>query len=127
MKCKVLVAKAGGSGFFGDALAETITAYPNEGFTQTFFSIGAFDTICEAENLSKYLKTKLCRAMLGVLKVTQDMTAEKWRYVPLQDFTSTSDIDWSVPISAIDQQLYRKYNLSDDEIDFIETNVKEMA
>jgi len=47
--------------------------------------------------------------------------------VPLQDFTSNSDIDWSVSIKAIDQQLYKKYNLSDEEIAFIETNVKEMA
>ena len=46
--------------------------------------------------------------------------------VPLQDFTSNSDIDWTKSIHEIDEQLYRKYNLSKDEIEFIETKVKEM-
>lgn len=65
--------------------------------------------------------------MLGVLKITQDCPAPKWKYVPLQDFTPNSDIDWSVPIPQIDQQLYRKYGLNEQEIEFIETHVKEMA
>lgn len=64
--------------------------------------------------------------MLGVLKVTQDNNPGKWKYVPLQDFTSNSDIDWTRSIAEIDQQLYKKYNLSPEEIDFIETHVKEM-
>lgn len=64
--------------------------------------------------------------MLGILKITQDNPPEKWKYVPLQDFTSNSDIDWSKSIPEIDQQLYRKYGLSREEIDFIETHVKEM-
>lgn len=65
--------------------------------------------------------------MLGILKITQHNPPEKWRYVPLQDFTSSSDIDWSKSIAEIDRQLYAKYGLSDDEINFIETHVKEMA
>ena len=44
----------------------------------------------------------------------------------MQDFTANSDIDWTKSISEIDQQLYRKYNLSQDEIDFIETKVQVM-
>ncbi len=64
--------------------------------------------------------------MLGILKVTQDNTPEKWKYIPVQDFTSNSDIDWTKSISEIDQQLYKKYNLSKDEIKFIETKVREM-
>lgn len=65
--------------------------------------------------------------MLSVLRVTQDTTAYKWKYVPLQDFTNHSDIDWSQSIHDIDLQLYRKYGLDQKEIDFIETHVKEMA
>lgn len=61
-----------------------------------------------------------------MLKVTQHNSPDKWKYVPLQDFTSTSDIDWSKTIPDIDQQLYKKYGLSNDEINFIETHVKEM-
>lgn len=44
----------------------------------------------------------------------------------MQNFTNESDIDWSYSISEIDQQLYKKYNLSDNEITFIEENVKIM-
>lgn len=65
--------------------------------------------------------------MLGVLKVTQHNPASKWTYVPVQDFTETSDIDWSKSISEIDQQLYAKYGLDDDEIEFIESRVKSMS
>ncbi len=64
--------------------------------------------------------------MLGILKITQDNTASKWEFVPMQDFTNNSDIDWSRSIPEIDQQLYKKYGLSQEEIDFIEKNVKEM-
>ena len=64
--------------------------------------------------------------MLGILKVTQDNHPRTWEYVPLQDFTPNSDIDWSKSISEIDQQLYKKYNLNEEEIEFIETHVKEM-
>jgi len=64
--------------------------------------------------------------MLGILKITQDNTAEKWELVPMQDFTINSDIDWSKSIHEIDLQLYKKYNLSDEEINFIETKVQAM-
>lgn len=63
---------------------------------------------------------------MGILKITQDLNADKWKYVPIQDFTSKSDIDWSKSIHEIDLQLYRKYGLSAEEVAFIETNVKEM-
>jgi type II restriction enzyme len=66
--------------------------------------------------------------LLGVLKVTQEINAKllTWKYVPLQDFTSSSDIDWSKSIHEIDLQLYDKYGLTEDERNFIETHVKEM-
>ncbi len=64
--------------------------------------------------------------MLGTIKITQDNTVAKWRMVPLQEFTSNSDIDWSKSIPDIDQQLYRKYGLSQDEINFVETKVQAM-
>ena len=66
------------------------------------------------------------RFMLGILKATQAITPQKFKYVPLQDFTSKSDIDWSKSIPEIDEQLYNKYGLSPEERDFIETHVKEM-
>ena len=65
--------------------------------------------------------------MLTRQRITQDNNKDTWRMIPLQDFTDSSDIDWSVPIANIDKQLYKKYNLSDEEINFIETKVKEMV
>ena len=50
----------------------------------------------------------------------------KSQFIPLQDFTSASDIDWSKSVPEIDQQLYAKYGLSEDEVNFIESHVKEM-
>lgn len=102
-------------------------AAPYEGYTQSFIGIGAFDSEEEATAAFKYIKTKFSRAMLGILKITQDNNRDTWRMVPLQDFTSHSDIDWSKSVAEIDQQLYRKYDLTADEIEFIETHVKEMA
>ena len=64
--------------------------------------------------------------LLGILKVTQSNPSETWAYVPLQDFSSSSDIDWSKPVSDIDSQLYSKYGLSDEEIEFIEQNIQPM-
>ena len=54
--------------------------------------------------------------MLGTLKVTQDNSKNVWQFVPLQDFTANSDIDWNKSISEIDQQLYKNYKLSEKEI-----------
>ena len=81
----------------------------------------------ETENFMKYSKPKFARAMLGTLKITQHNIQETWLNVPLQDFTSNSDIDWSKSIPEIDQQLYAKYGLDAEEIDFIETHVKPMT
>lgn len=122
----LLIPKASGSGKFGETAGPMVIAEPGLGYTQTFISIGNFKSKSEPENVQKYIKTKFARTMLSILKITQDCPAPKWKYVPLQNFTSSSDIDWSQSISNIDKQLYKKYNLSDEEINFIETNVKEM-
>lgn len=123
---KVYIPKASGNGAFGETMSAPVIAKPGESSTPTFIGIGKFDSIEEAENLVKYIKTKFTRALLGILKITQDIVPSKWAYVPLQDFSNNSDIDWSKSIAELDKQLYKKYNLSDEEITFIETNVKEM-
>ena len=124
---KVLFPEANGNGVFGEVLSSPIIAGPYETATPSFISIGCFNSRKEVENVLKYTKTKLVRALLGILKTTQHTAPSNWAYVPQQDFGTTSDIDWSVPIKGVDQQLYRKYGLSDEEIAFIETHVKEMA
>ena len=129
---KVFVPAANGSGALGEVLStpmigQPMIGQPMIGHTQSFISIGSFDTEAEAEALLKYVKTKFARTMLGILKITQHNPAPKWKFVPLQDFTPASDIDWSQPVSGIDRQLYAKYGLDEGEVEFIESHVKEMA
>ena len=126
-KYKLFMPKANGTGAFGEVLTLPEISEPGVGATESFVSIGLFDTAEECDNLLKYIKSRFMRAMLGVVKITQDLTPSKWKYVPLQDFTAHSDIDWSKSVAEIDQQLYRKYDLTADEIEFIEIHVKEMA
>ena len=125
-KWKVLVPKSNGSGALGEVLSTPMIGEPMIGYTQTFLGIGAFESESEAQAAHKYITSKFARTMLGILKITQDNPPEKWKYVPLQDFTSSSDIDWSKSVHEIDLQLYDKYGLTAEERNFIETHVKEM-
>lgn len=125
-KWKVLVPKSNGSGVLGEVLSTPLIAEPTMGYTQTFLGVGAFDNESEAQAAYKYIISKFARTMLGVLKITQDNPPEKWKYVPLQDFTNHSGIDWTKSVHEIDLQLYDKYGLSADERNFIETHVKAM-
>ena len=129
-KWKVAIPKANGTGstvdFFGIPLTKPTILGPDTIVTNTFITIGSLDSEREAESLLKYLKSRFARALLGVLMVTQNTSRETWKHVPLQDFTSASDIDWSKSIQEIDQQLYAKYKLDGDEIAFIESHVKPM-
>ena len=124
---KVLLPKVNGNGEFGEALSSPIVASPKVGYTQSFIGIGAVKTVAEAEAILKYIKTRFVRALLGILKGTQDNPPERWKYVPLQDFTpSSTDIDWSKSIAEIDELLFDKYGLDETERNFIRTKVKEM-
>ena len=122
---KVFLPKANGSGKFGEALAEPILGEPKHGHTVTFLSIGKFETENEAIACIKYIKTKFCRSLLGIRKVTQDNPKQVWGYIPNQIFTDKSDIDWTKSISEIDSQLYKKYGL-EDYAEFINSSVKSM-
>lgn len=125
-KYKVIVPKANGTGAIGEILSTPVIGTPVIGHTETFISVGAFDSEYEATALYKYICTKFARAMLGIRKVTQDNLPDTWEYVPIQNFTEYSDINWNESIESIDQQLYKKYALTDEEIDFIETMIKPM-
>ena len=125
-KYKIILPKANGSGAIGEVLSTPVIGYPVIGYTETFISVGEFNSLEEAEACLKYIKSKFLRTMLGVLKITQDNTKAVWHYIPLQDFTVNSDIDWTQSVVDIDRQLYKKYDLSPEEIAFIETHVREM-
>ncbi|XGU46460.1 Eco57I restriction-modification methylase domain-containing protein [Fusobacterium necrophorum subsp. funduliforme] len=121
LKYKILIPKSNGSGAIGEVLST-----PLIGHTQSFISVGSLDSKVEAVALLKYVKTKFARTMLGTLKITQDNKKSTWANVPMQDFSGKSDIDWSKSIHEIDLQLYKKYNLSNEEIQFIESKVQSM-
>ncbi|MDO5018733.1 MAG: Eco57I restriction-modification methylase domain-containing protein, partial [Lagierella massiliensis] len=124
---KVFVPAANGSGALGEVLSTPVIGYPVIGYTQTFISIGKFDSQEEAEALLNYIKTKFARLMLGLKKTTQNnKTKETWSKIPMQDFTETSDIDWSKSIDDIDEQLFDKYNLSLEEREHIKNSIKDM-
>ena len=125
-KWNVLVPESNGTGTLGEELTNPTIVGPMVGATDTFISIGCFGTESEAKACLKYVKTKFLRTMLGILKATHHNKRETWRYVPLQDFTSASDIDWTLPVPDIDKQLYDKYGLSDSERAFIESMIKPM-
>lgn len=126
-KYKVILPKAEGSGRFGESVTNPEVIGPRSGYTHTFYGIGVFETEIEANNCIKYVKTKFARACLSILKVTQNVNAQTWKYVPLQNFKLNSEIDWNKTLHEIDMLLYKKYNLSEEEIRFIEKNVKEMS
>ena len=123
---KVFLPNSNGCGALGEPLSTPVIGQPVIGHTETFISIGTFTSEAEATACLSYIKTKFARCMLGILKATQHNGPEKWIYVPLQDFTAHSDIEWSQSVANIDKQLYTKYGLSQAEIDFIESHVKEM-
>lgn len=85
-KYKVFLPKANGSGSLGEVLSTPLVGQPLVGHTQTFLSIGCFNTSYEADACMKYVKSKFARAMLGVLKVTQDNKRATWSYVPPSEF-----------------------------------------
>lgn len=97
-------------------LSRTMLMYPGEICTDTYIIGGNFKTKKEAINMISYLQTKFARFLLlqGIASIS--ITKEKFCFVPLQDFTQS----WT------DEILYKKYNLTDEEIDFIEKTIKPM-
>ena len=99
---------------------------PGEVVTETYIILGTFNEERIALNYASYIKTKFVRFLVLLTLSSMHITNVSFQFVPLQDFTSTSDIDWSQSISDIDRQLYLKYGLSDEEIAFIEKMIKPM-
>ena len=97
-------------------LSKPIVADKNTACTETYLVIGPFDTIDIAQNISKYMRTKFFRFMLLLLKSTQHITQKVYALVPKQDFS----IEWN------DEMLYKKYGITQDEIDFINTLIKDV-
>ena len=131
-KWKIFTSKGnGGAGLLSDdkavsILGKSYIGKPLSACSDSLIPIGNFDTKEEAENLQKYMSSKFLRFMVGILKVSQNVSQNVYQFVPMQDFTNNSDIDWNKPISEIDKKLYDKYGLTPDEIEFIEQKIKPM-
>ncbi len=125
-KYKVFIAEAYGCGNIGEVPSTPVLSTPGQLCTETFLEIGPFNDAQSAENVIKYIKTKFFRALVGIQKQTQHTTQKVYRFVPLLDFKSKKDIDWSKSVSSIDEQLFVRYGLNSEEIKFIQMNIQEM-
>lgn len=105
---------------------EVIIGKPYEVVTETFLQIGNFDTEKECKNCLQYIKSKFFRALLYFNRIQKNASNKTFSIIPMQDFTKKSDIDWSKSIDEIDEQLYKKYDLSPDEIEYIKQKIKPM-
>lgn len=94
--------------------------------TDSYIILATFTNDYEALNYHKYAITKFYRILMSISLGGVYLSAKQFSYVPLQDFTSNSDIDWSLSVSEVDKQLYKKYNLTQEEIDYIERTIKPM-
>ena len=107
-------------------ISSIIEAKPQEISTDSYLAFGPFnDKNCVA-NLHKYLRTKFLRFLLLQALTSMNISRGNFRFVPLQNFTNESDIDWYKSVEDIDYQLYTKYHLINEEITFIEKMIKPM-
>ena len=94
--------------------------------SETYLLLNTFDDEQSAINMQTYMKTRFVRFLLSTILLTQNIAKDKFKFVPLQDFTSSSDIDWSKSIEEIDEKLFDKYGLEDAERAFIRRMIKPM-
>tara|TARA_Y200000002_G_C22677599_1_gene662760 strand:+ start:910 stop:2394 length:1485 start_codon:yes stop_codon:yes gene_type:complete len=109
---KLFVPKAIGSGQTSRDVVKPILGEPNSCSTETYIMIGPFESKKIASNVMSYIKTKFFHFVLGQKKITQDATAKVYDFIPMQDFNEV----WT------DEKLFKKYNLSKSEIDYINNN-----
>lgn len=133
-KYKVLISKMGAehalepdkNGQFQVLSGSLQVLDPGEVCTHSYLIAGPYSTRSEAAALEQYLRTKFVRALVLEAMSASNVTTKVFSFVPTQDFTDSADIDWSAPIADINRQLYRKYDLTEEEMQFIESHVKEM-
>lgn len=129
-KFKVYTPRANNIGTeLNDDNLNSFVGIPNTICTESYLVIGVDLELNQssATNLCKYLTTKFARFQHSLGKASQDATSKTFRFVPTQNFTDNSDIDWSKSTVEIDKQLYTKYKLTKEEIEFMESMIKSMT
>lgn len=99
---------------------------PQEVCTDSYLIMGKFSEEEAANNLCHFLKSKFARFLLLQAVSSINLSKDKFCFVPLQDFSSDSDINWDDSSENIDKQLYAKYGLTEEEIAFIESMIRPM-
>jgi len=122
-KVKVFIPGAGHSGDDSLILGKPECAPKGSVCSQSYL-YAAFNSIFEAKNFIKYLETKFFRSLVAAIKISQSAPNRAYKFVPLQDFTKSSNIKWDKTVSEIDKQLYNKYELNKKEIDYIEKRIE---
>ena len=116
-KWKVMTPIAGEGGTLPHRVTgRPFVSKPGECCNGTYMVIGPFETREECINVVNYLNGKFSRFMVSIVQNTQNTKSDSYRLVPLLDFSQS----WS------DEDLYKKYNLTADEIQFIESMIKPM-
>lgn len=115
-KYKVLIPKAWGVGNEAKDRLNPFVVNPHSVCTETYLVVGPFDCSEEANNAVSYINTRFFHIMVSILKISQNAAKGVYSLVPIQDFTKP----WT------DEELYAKYNLTQEEIDYIEQTIKPM-
>ena len=115
-KVKIFVPKVWGIGNLSKDWIKPIIVKKNTCCTETYITIGPFKNESEAKNVYSYMQTKFFHLMISFKKISQDAWKKTYSFVPLQDFSKP----WT------DEELYKKYDLTKEEIDFIESMIKPM-
>lgn len=125
---KVLVSKAspGGDEYPHSIISAPLYAESNTVCTETYLIVDFVKNKAEGMNLISYMKTRFFRFMMSLIKNTQNISKGVFCFVPVQDFTSNSDINWKETTENIDRQLYAKYGLNEEETSFIESMIRPM-
>lgn len=115
-KYKILIPYAVGSGDIKTDILKPILAEPNSVCTETYIVAGVYKSKKEADNVISYIQTKFFHFLLGLKKNTQHTTRNTYEFIPSQDFSKS----WT------DEKLYKKYKLTKEEIEFIESMIRPM-
>ena len=121
-KYKVFIPANAGSGNDPYIIGKPEIADKNSVCSQSYL-YSAFETEDEAINFVKYMKTKFFRILVKAAKITQGASSKVYRFVPKQDFSNNSDIDWNMEIHEINNQLENKYRIQPDEMQYIDETI----
>ena len=111
----------------GNVLTNIKAIYPNVVASETWSLVASFDNEAETVNCKKYIQTKFVRFLANLtVNVKATVTRNAFKFIPLQDFTENSDIDWTQTVAGIDRQLFSKYGLTEAEIAYINKIIKPM-